>query len=79
MYSIKPLSDGSYDILEVDRRAIPGDDNPPMPRVPAPPPASGAPSTAAADTNNVIELLLYYTTAPEARSRICNISSPTST
>jgi hypothetical protein len=62
MYSVKPLADGWYDIIEVDRRMIPGDASPPVPEHAAAP-QSGPPPTAGADTNNVIEMLLYYTPA----------------
>jgi hypothetical protein len=61
MYSVKPLADGSYDIIEVNRQLIPGDVSPPLP-LNGPAREIGQPPAAPADTNNVIEMLVYYTT-----------------
>lgn len=72
MYSVRPLAGGSYDIVEVNRQLIPGDVSP---AVPASRPAREGeqPPTAAADTNNVIELLLYYT--PTVRDAVGGIAA----
>lgn len=67
IYSVKPLANGAYDIIEVNRSLLPGDEEPRLPAIPAAatiaPAAPAPPLVAAADTNNVIELLMYYTTA----------------
>jgi hypothetical protein len=72
MYSVRLLGDGSYDIIEVNRHLIPGDVSP-VPPARAPARESGPPLAAPADTNNVIEMLLYYT--PTAKNAVGGIAA----